>query len=119
MKEQRSPEQQDLRSRWARFLTAGAVAVRADGWDPYRYVWSTGEVIGVALVLDDDRVLTDLDETEESALLRWAFDLYGLDGGEAERASDCRRTRDWFATLRTELGELDFPRPGRPAGLDR
>ncbi len=38
-------------------LVARSRAVRADGWDNYRYVWSTGEVVAVAYLLDSRDVL--------------------------------------------------------------
>ncbi|CAN3130691.1 hypothetical protein ACNUDN_04497 [Mycobacterium sp. smrl_JER01] len=77
-------------------LLAQAALVRANGWELYRGVWSTGGVIGVAVVLSDHAELATLGESEQSALERWAFDLWGLRRGPADVENGCRSTREWF-----------------------
>jgi YD repeat-containing protein len=84
-------------------LVARAEAVRRHGWDDYRYTWSSGEVAGVAYLLGDTTVLAELNETDETALRRYAYDLYGNSGGREDTAAGLTRTRDWFATARAEL----------------
>ncbi len=71
-----SPDKDQL-ARYADNLMHRANLVRTDGWDQYRHVWSCGEVIGTALILDDDAELQRCGETTISALERWAFDLWG------------------------------------------
>lgn len=82
-------------------LVARCAAVRADGWDDYRYVWSTGEVVAVAYLLDSRDVLAEMDEDETSVLGRWAYDLWGMAGGQEDEAADLRRTRKWFLETRS------------------
>ena len=41
-------------------LVARAGLVRAHGWEDYRAVWSTGEVVAVAALLGDHAVLDEL-----------------------------------------------------------
>lgn len=51
------PTDEDRASRCADLLNRAAL-VRANGWDRYRAVWSTGEVVGVAALVgahDDSR----------------------------------------------------------------
>ena len=43
-------------------LVARCRTVRADGWDNYRYAWSTSEVVAVAYLLDSRDVLTEMSE---------------------------------------------------------
>jgi hypothetical protein len=76
-------------------------AVRADGWDNYRYVWSTGEVLAVAYLLDSRDVLAEMGEDENTVLGRWAYDLWGISGGEADETAGLRRTRKWFIETRS------------------
>ena len=82
-------------------LVARCRAVRADGWDDYRYVWSTGEVLAVAYLLDSRDVLTEMGEGENTVLRRWAYDLCGISGGEADETAGLRRTRKWFMETRS------------------
>src|ERR1700720_794660 len=44
-------------------LVNRARLVRAHGWDDYRAVWSTGEVVGVAVLLGDHDLLDEFDES--------------------------------------------------------
>jgi hypothetical protein len=74
--------------------------VRRDGWGQYRHLWSCGEVIGTALVLGDDAELQRCGETTNSALERWAFDLWGMTGGQADTDAGLLRTRAWFDSIR-------------------
>jgi hypothetical protein len=73
-----------------------AQLVRAHGWDNYRAVWSTGEVVGVAALLGDRDVLGEFDETLQTVWARWAFDLWGLTDGQADVDENCKLTRRWF-----------------------
>ncbi|MFC0313627.1 hypothetical protein ACFQNE_02810 [Gordonia phosphorivorans] len=84
-------------------LLQRAHAVQQHGWGPFQYVWSTGESLAVAVLLDDDAVLAEFDETAESAMERWAFDLWGITGGEADQQAGLTRTRRWFNATRTAL----------------
>ncbi|MGW4719469.1 hypothetical protein [Nocardia sp. NPDC004260] len=93
--EARAARRTDLRSR--------ARTVRAHGWDNYRYTWSTGEVLAVALLLDDREILAECDETRDSVLRRWAYDLYGMRGGRADVQAGCPQTSAWFRDTATEL----------------
>ncbi|OBA97960.1 hypothetical protein A5668_31370 [Mycolicibacterium fortuitum] len=77
-----------------------AALVRRDGWDPYRHLWSCGEVIGTALILGDDAELQRSGETTLSALERWAFDLWGITSGQADTDAGLPRTRAWFDSIR-------------------
>lgn len=53
---------------------------------------------------DDTRdELAAIDETLQSAWSRWAFDLWGLAGGQADVDNDCRATRRWFLDTAKEL----------------
>lgn len=84
-------------------LVTRAAEVRENGWDSYRGIRSTGEVVGVAVVLADHAELAALGETEQSALERWAFDLWGLQRGPADVANGCQGTREWFQNTAQEL----------------
>ncbi|WP_236567460.1 hypothetical protein [Nocardia sp. CY41] len=84
-------------------LLSRARQVRADDWDDYRYTWSTGEVLAVALLLDDDKILADCDETCDSMLRRWAYDLYGIRGGRTDVQAGCPQTSAWFRDTAAEL----------------
>lgn len=66
-------------------------------------LWSTGEVIGVAVLLGEQGELTALGETVLSALERWAFDLWGLNGGQADVDNACEATRQWFLDAANEF----------------
>lgn len=91
------------RARLRADLLVRAAQVRADGWEPYRGLWSTGEMIGVATLLAAHAELAALGETMQSAWERWAFDLWGLDGGQSDVDNKCDRTRDWFLDAAYEL----------------
>jgi hypothetical protein len=93
----------DERARLRADLLARAAQVQAHGWEPYRGLWSTGEVIGVAVLLGEQGELTALGETPESARERWAFDLWGLDGGQADVDNSCEATRQWFLAAANEF----------------
>lgn len=93
------PDQTQL-ARHADNLICRAVLVCRDGWDQYRHLWSCGEVIGTALVLGDDAELQRCGETTISALERWAFDLWGITGGQSDVDSGLQRTRAWFDSIR-------------------
>lgn len=88
-------------------LLARAAQVRANGWESYRGIWSTGEVVGVAVVLADHAELAALGETEQSALERWAFDLFGLTRGQADVVNACEHTRQWFEVAAYEVANGD------------
>ncbi|WP_205874831.1 hypothetical protein [Mycobacterium camsae] len=77
-----------------------AQLVSRDGWGRYRRLWSCGEVIGTALVLGDDAELQRCGETRHSALERWAFDLWGMTGGQADAEAGLLRTQAWFDSIR-------------------
>lgn len=87
---------EEERARIRAGLIARALQVQVGGWAPYRAVWSTGEVIGVAAVMGDHGELMALGESLQSACERWAFDLWGLNGGQADVDNDCARTREWL-----------------------
>lgn len=74
------------------------------GWEEYRHLWSSGEVLGVALVLHDEAELRRCGETPVSALDRWAFSLWGITGGEADCDAGLPRTRAWFDSIRDRMG---------------
>lgn len=84
-------------------LVARARLVQRDGWQPYQYTWSTGEAVGVAVVLAADVVLTEFDETRETVLGRYAYDLFGVTDGRTDEAEGYPRTRKWFLLAQTEL----------------
>jgi hypothetical protein len=73
------------------------------GWDRFRHQWSTGEVLGTALVVNDEAEIERCTETVDSALSRWAFDLWGFVDGQADLDSGLPATRAWFDFVRTEL----------------
>ncbi|MCU1647381.1 MAG: hypothetical protein JWN03_7656 [Nocardia sp.] len=80
-----------------------ALAVRQNGWDDYRTVWTTGEQAGVAYLLQDTAVLEELEEHEGSVLTRFAGELYGFNGARKDIESGLVGTQEWFATTRKEL----------------
>ena len=63
--------------------------------------WSTGEVLAVAYLLDSRDVLAEMGEDENTVLGRWAYDLWGISGGEADETAGLRRTRKWFMETRS------------------
>ncbi|CAN5611553.1 hypothetical protein BH09ACT8_BH09ACT8_19430 [soil metagenome] len=95
---------QDQLAHKADDLMDRANLVLCHGWDQYRRVWSHGEVIGAALVLDDDAQLHRCSETTVSALERWAFDLWGMTGGQIDTDAGSPRTRAWFHSIRAGMG---------------
>lgn len=95
------PPDPDQVTRHADDLIHRANLVQRNGWDEYRHIWSCGEVIGTALVLGDDVEIQRCGETTISALERWAFDLWGITGGEADTDVGLQRTRAWFDSIRT------------------
>jgi hypothetical protein len=84
--------------------------VRANGWAPYQAVWSTGEVVGVAALLNDLDTLSAMDETLHSAWSRWAFDLWGMTDGQADVDNGCRETRRWFIAAAQQLSAAESSR---------
>ena len=97
------PPDQDELDRHTADLTLRANLVRRDGWADYRQLWSNGEVLGVALVLGDSAELRRRNETTTSALDRWAFDLWGIVGGQADTDAGLPRTRAWFEAVRAGI----------------
>jgi hypothetical protein len=93
------------RARLRSDLLSRAALVRTNGWEPYRGVWSTGELIGVAALLETDSELAALGETLQSAWSRWAFDLWGLKGGQADVDNGCEATRQWFEGAANEVNQ--------------
>ena len=65
-------------------LVARAGLVRAHGWEDYRAVWSTGEVVAVAALLVITPCWTNSGETLQSVWGRWAFELWGITDGQAD-----------------------------------
>jgi hypothetical protein len=97
------PPDKDQLARYGDALIYRANLVYRDGWHQYRHVWSCGEVIGTALVLGDDAELQRCGETTISALERWAYDLWGINGGQAEVDAGLPRTRAWFDSLSSDI----------------
>jgi hypothetical protein len=93
------------RARLRSDLLSRAALVRANGWEPYRGVWSTGELIGVVALLGADGELAALGETLQSAWSRWAFDLWGLKGGQADVDNGCEATRQWLEGAAIEVNQ--------------
>jgi hypothetical protein len=94
------PADHDQVTRLATDLTRRASLICSDGWDQYRHLWSCGEVLGTALILRDDAELQRSCETTISALERWAFELWGITGGQSDTDAEFPRTRAWFASIR-------------------
>jgi hypothetical protein len=84
-------------------LLQRARLVQTNGWAPYQAVWSTGEVVGVAALLNDIDTLSAIQETLQTAWARWAFDLWGMADGQADVDNGCRETRRWFITAAQQL----------------
>lgn len=97
------PPNQDQLARHVDDLIHRANLVLRHGWDEYRHLWSCGEVLGTSLVLGDDAELHRHGETTVSALDRWAFDLWGIAGGQADTDAGLPRTRGWFDGIRTGM----------------
>lgn len=74
--------------------------------------WSgpTGEVVGVAALLNDVDTLSAMDETLHSAWSRWAFDLWGMTDGQADVDNGCRETRRWFIAAAQQLSAAESKR---------
>ncbi|WP_166906501.1 hypothetical protein [Mycobacterium sp. DL440] len=94
------PPDQDQLARHADDLILRSNLVRRDGWDHYLRVWSRGEVIGTALVLGDNAELQRCGETTTSSMERWAFELWGITGGQSDVDRGLQRTRAWFDSIR-------------------
>ncbi len=105
------PPSQDRLARHADDLTHRATLVLRHGWDAYRHVWSSGEVLGTALVLSDDAELQRCSETTVSAMDRWAFDLWGITAGQADSDAGLPRTRAWFDSIRADVELPSRPQP--------
>lgn len=86
-----------------RDLRTRAKAVMTDGWDPYKYTWSTGEVVQVAYLLSDSELLAEFGETEADVVSRTAFDLFGVTGGAEDRDGQFVRTIQWLEQARTAI----------------
>jgi hypothetical protein len=84
-------------------LLRRAALVTEFGWDEFRYQWSSGEVLGTALVLHDRDEMLRWAETVDSVLSRWAFDLWGINGGQKDVDAGYPTTLAWFDSIRTEL----------------
>jgi hypothetical protein len=95
------PPEKDQLMRHADDLIDRANLVRRHGWGEYRHRWSCGEVLGTALVLGDDTELQRCSETTDSALERWAYDLWGITGGQSDVDTGLQRTRAWSDSIRT------------------
>lgn len=84
-------------------LVERALTVKRHGWGDCRTAWTSGDVAGVAYLLQDAGVLEELDEHEGSVLTRYAGNLYGFHGARKEIESGLIDTQAWFATARAEL----------------
>lgn len=100
------PTEED-RARIRADLLARASQVQVGGWAPYRAVWSTGEVVGVAALLADHGELMTLGESLLSVWERWAFDLWGLTNGQADVDNNCECTREWFLDAAREIASSE------------
>ncbi|OHU33370.1 hypothetical protein BKG79_22480 [Mycobacteroides chelonae] len=80
------------RRRLAADLRQRAALVREHGWDAYAETWSSGEVLGVRLLLGDVSAVGD-------TLAAWAPTLWGVGAAEADASSGYAWTRSWFAAL--------------------
>jgi hypothetical protein len=98
------PPDHDQLARRADDLMHRANLVLRHGWDEYRHLWSSGEVLGTALVLHDEAELRRFGETPVSVLDRWAYNLWGIAGGEADTDAGLPRTRAWFDSIRAGMG---------------
>jgi len=92
--------------------------VQRRGWEPYRRAWSTGEVVAVALLLNDATVLHDFDETEATVYGRYSFDLWGLVDGRADEVNGLVENRRWFADTARELYLSTRPGSASPDSAD-
>lgn len=94
---------QDQLARQANDLIHRANLVRRYGFDEYRHIWSSGEILGTALVMHDEAELQRCSETQVSALDRWAYSLWGITAGGADSAAGLPRTRAWFDAIRAGM----------------
>ncbi|MBN7438817.1 hypothetical protein IUS38_24860 [Mycobacteroides abscessus subsp. abscessus] len=90
------PRSEEHRERWRADLSRRAALVLAEGWEPYKHVWSSGEVVGVAGVLRDHDMLHEVGETLQTAWRRWSFDLFGPAEAQHDALDGYPRTRQWF-----------------------
>jgi hypothetical protein len=104
------PPGQKRLARRADDLRHRAALVRRYGWVQYRNRWSTGEVLGVALLLDDQAELERCGETTESALSAWACTLLGIIRGQSDTAIGLPATRAWFDAIRGPVTPARMPR---------
>ncbi|KXO95849.1 hypothetical protein AXK56_16700 [Tsukamurella pulmonis] len=93
------PDEEDRQHR-ADDLSERVQLVRAEGWGPFRHTWSSGEVVGVALVLEDGALVDEVSGSETAALDTWAASLWGVNGGAVDAETGHLRTRGWFDTVR-------------------
>ncbi|WP_067563726.1 hypothetical protein [Nocardia acidivorans] len=84
-------------------LVERAAAVRKESWDEYREVWSSGDIAGVAYLLDDTDMLDELGEQEGSVLTVFAGNLYGFTGARKDIEAGLVGTQAWFAEARKQL----------------
>lgn len=105
------PPNEDQLARHADDLIHRANLIRRHGWDDYRHMWSYGEVLGTALVLGDDAELHRCGETTVSAMDRWAFDLWGITGGQDDTDAGLPRTRAWFGSIRAHMDASSTHQP--------
>ncbi|SIS23098.1 hypothetical protein [Williamsia sterculiae] len=82
-------------------LIRRAKLVRTHGWPPFRHSWSDRELAGVALVLDDNTIITEVAGTQSTALDTWATNLWGINAGNEDSSIGHPRTHGWFAAIRT------------------
>jgi hypothetical protein len=97
------PPNQDQLARHIDDLMYRANLVLRRGWEEDRHLWSCGEVLGTALILRDDAELHRCGETTVSAMGRWAFDLWGIIGGQDDTDARLLRTRAWFGSIRDRM----------------
>lgn len=87
------PPTDDDRDRRAADLRQRAALVRANGWAPYESTWSSGEVLGVRVVLNEPGALA-------AAVEVWAPTLWGVEVAETESRCGYPRTHRWLRRLR-------------------
>ncbi|MRH90521.1 hypothetical protein GFY24_24265 [Nocardia sp. SYP-A9097] len=84
-------------------LVERAVAVKRDSWDEYREAWASGDIAGVAYLLQDTEMLEELGEQEGSVLMVFAGSLYGFNGARKDIEAGLVGTQAWFAEARKQL----------------
>lgn len=103
------------REHYVRDLALLCASVQQDGqYGP----WSSGELAAVAFLLDDQAMLSSLGEDEESVMSRWAYDLFGVTGGEKDCQNGWMRTRTWFLRTRAVAAGNDSTASPDDAGDD-